>query len=54
VKLSRDLVNKFGTLENINKASITEIYHIQGIGSAKAAQIIAALEVVAKGWLHNL
>ncbi|MDC1121778.1 hypothetical protein OAT11_00330 [Nitrospinaceae bacterium] len=43
--MSRDLLNKFGTFENIDQASITEIYQIQGIGSAKAAQIKAALEV---------
>jgi DNA repair protein RadC len=45
VDLSRDLLNKFGTLENIDQASITEICQIQGIGAAKAAQIKAALEV---------
>ena len=45
VDLSRDLLNKFGTFENIDQASITEICHIQGIGTAKAAQIKAALEV---------
>ena len=43
--MSRDLLNKFGTFENIDQASITEICQIQGIGSAKAAQIKAALEV---------
>jgi DNA repair protein RadC len=43
--LSRDLLNKFGTFENIYQASITEIYQIQGIGAAKTAQIKAALEV---------
>ena len=46
VDLSRDLLNKFGTFENIDQASITEIFQIQGIGAAKAAQIKAALEVV--------
>jgi DNA repair protein RadC len=45
VDLSRDLLNKFGFFENIDQASITEIYQIQGIGAAKAAQIKAALEV---------
>ncbi|MDC0945917.1 hypothetical protein OAS18_00125 [Nitrospinaceae bacterium] len=43
--MSRDLLNKFGTFENIDQASITEICQIQGIGAAKAAQIKAALEV---------
>jgi len=45
VDLSRDLLSKFGTLENIDQASITEICQIKGIGTAKAAQIKAALEV---------
>ena len=45
VDLSRNLLNKFGTFKNIDQASITEIYQIQGIGTAKAAQIKAALEV---------
>ena len=45
VDLSRDLLNKFETLENIDQASITEICQIKGIGAAKAAQIKAALEV---------
>lgn len=45
VDLSRDLLNKFGSLENIDQASITEICQIKGIGAAKAAQIKAALEV---------
>ena len=43
--MSRDLLNKFGTFENIDQASITEICQIQEIGAAKAAQIKAALEV---------
>ena len=43
--LSHDLLNKFGSFENIDQASITEIYQIQGIGAAKTAQIKAALEV---------
>ena len=45
VDLSPNLLNKFGTFENIDQASITEIYQIQGIGDAKTAQIKAALEV---------
>ena len=45
IDLSRDMLNKFGTFENIDQACITEIYQIQGIGAAKTAQIKAALEV---------
>jgi DNA repair protein RadC len=43
--LSHDLLNKFGSFENIDQASITENCQIQGIGTAKAAQIKADLEV---------
>jgi DNA repair protein RadC len=43
--LSRDLLNKFGTFENIDQATITEICQIQGMDAAKAAQINAALKV---------
>ncbi|MBT3922745.1 MAG: DNA repair protein RadC [Nitrospina sp.] len=45
VDLSRDLLNQFGTLENLDQATVTEICQVKGIGSAKAAQIKAALEV---------
>ena len=45
VDLSRDLIKKFGILENIDQASITEIFEVKGIGTAKATQIKAALEV---------
>jgi DNA repair protein RadC len=36
--LSRDVLNKFLTLENIDQASMTETCQIQGIFSAKAAR----------------
>jgi DNA repair protein RadC len=45
VDLSRNLLNKFGTFKNIDQTSITEICQIQGIVTANAAQIKAALEV---------
>ena len=45
VDLSRDLLNKFRTFENIDQASITEICQTQGKVAAKAAQIKTALEV---------
>jgi DNA repair protein RadC len=45
VDLSRDLLNKFATLENIDQASITEASQIQGISASKDEQIKAALEV---------
>ena len=45
VDLSRDLLNEFGTLENLDQATVTEMCQVKGIGPAKAAQIKAALEV---------
>ena len=45
VDLSRDLLNAFGTLENLDQATVTEMCQVKGIGPAKAAQIKAALEV---------
>ncbi len=45
VDLSRDLLSAFGTLENLDQATVTEMCQVKGIGSAKAAQIKAALEV---------
>jgi DNA repair protein RadC len=45
VDLSLDLLNTFGTLENLDQATVTEICQVKGIGAAKAAQIKAALEV---------
>ena len=45
VDLSRDLLSMFGTLENLDQATVTEMCQVKGIGAAKAAQIKAALEV---------
>ena len=45
VDLSRDLLNMFETLENIDQATVTEMCQVKGIGAATAAQIKAALEV---------
>jgi DNA repair protein RadC len=53
VDLSRDLLNKLGTLENIDQASITEICNIQGIFATKAAQY-KRLWKLAKGLPQNL
>lgn len=45
VDLALDLLNQFGGLQHLDTASINEMCQIKGIGSAKAAQIKAALEV---------
>ena len=44
-ELSKRILNRFGTLRQIDSAHITEICSIEGIGIAKAAQIKAAFEL---------
>ncbi|MDI6776123.1 MAG: DNA repair protein RadC [Syntrophales bacterium] len=44
-ELAKRLLNKFGTLRAIDSAPLSEIYKINGIGPAKAAQIKSALEL---------
>jgi DNA repair protein RadC len=39
------IVSEFGTLENLNQATVTEMYQIKDIGAAKAIQIKALQEV---------
>ena len=45
VDICRDVLQEFGDLNNLDRASIHEICQVKGIGLAKAAQIKAALEV---------
>jgi len=45
VDLGRDLLKSFGGFYNLDRASITELCEVKGIGPAKATQIKAALEV---------
>jgi DNA repair protein RadC len=45
VDLSQGLFSAFGTLENLNQATGTEMCQIKAIGAVKAAQIKAPLEV---------
>ncbi|QPJ63917.1 MAG: JAB domain-containing protein [Candidatus Nitrohelix vancouverensis] len=45
VDLGRDLLAKFGDFYSLDRASISELCAIKGIGDAKAAQIKAALEI---------
>jgi DNA repair protein RadC len=45
VDLSQELLITFGTLENLNQATVTEMCQIKDIGAAKATQIKAPLEV---------
>lgn len=45
VDLSRDLLQHFGGFRQLDSASVSELCAVKGIGSAKAAQIKAALEI---------
>ena len=45
VDLSRDLLKVFSNFHQIDQASVAELCGVKGIGTAKAAQIKAALEV---------
>ena len=45
VDLSQNLLNAFGTLENLNQATGTEMCQIKAIGAAKALKTKAPLEV---------
>lgn len=44
-ELARRLLNQFKSLRGIDNASVSELCKIEGIGSAKAAQIKSALEL---------
>ncbi len=44
-ELSKRLLNRFGTLREIDSAPISEVCKIDGVGPAKVAQIKAALEL---------
>lgn len=45
VDLSRDLLTAFGSLRYLDQATVNELCEVRGIGTAKAAQIKAALEI---------
>ena len=44
-ELGRRVYNYFGSLRSIDSASVQELCRIEGIGPAKAAQVMAALEL---------
>ncbi len=45
IDLSRDLLKKFEDFQSIDSASVNELCSVSGVGTAKAAQIKAALEL---------
>jgi len=45
IELAMELIERFGTLQRINEASLKELLEIKGMGSAKVAQLRAAFEL---------
>lgn len=45
VDLGKNLIKKFGTIENMSQASIKELTEIPGIGPAKAISLMAAFQL---------
>lgn len=44
VDLGREMIERFGNLRNLSRATVQELQKIDGIGSAKAAQLAAVFE----------
>ncbi|MBO8130958.1 MAG: DNA repair protein RadC [Candidatus Marinimicrobia bacterium] len=45
VDMARELIKKFGSFRNIDTKSVAELKKIKGLGTAKIAQIKAAIEI---------
>ena len=45
IDLAREIINQFGGIENLKGRSPAEIGEVTGIGTAKAAAILAAIEI---------
>ena len=46
IDLARNMIERFGGLSNLMAARYQELMEVKGIGKAKAAQILAAFEIV--------
>lgn len=44
IELGREMINRFGSLRNMSRATTAELCQIPGIGPAKAAQLAAVFE----------
>ncbi len=44
IELGREMINRFGSLRNLSRATTEELCQIQGVGPAKAAQLAAVFE----------
>ena len=52
--LSRRLLTMFGSLRNLRERSAAELCEVNGIGPARAAQVLAALELASRVGEHRL
>jgi DNA repair protein RadC len=50
---AQKLVSKFGSLQGVTEASLEELKQVNGIGTAKAAQIKACLEIGRRARVQN-
>jgi DNA repair protein RadC len=46
IALAREMINKFGGLNGLMTATCEDLLEVKGIGKAKVAQILAAMEIV--------
>ncbi len=45
VELAKNLLRQFGSLDNLSRATISEMEQIEGIGQAKAVKLLAAFQL---------
>jgi DNA repair protein RadC len=45
LEIGKDILNSFGSLENIANASFNELVNIDGLGEAKALKLLAAFQI---------
>ena len=45
MSIAQELIGRFGSIKGIAEATIDELAHIKGIGTAKAAQLMASFEL---------
>lgn len=51
--LAQELLTRFGGIDGLIKASVTELCNVEGIGPSRAAQLKAALELGRRLFIHR-
>jgi len=54
VSMGRELINKFGNLRGLMNAKPADLQKIKGLGPAKVAQLIAAIEITKRQMKENV